>query len=86
MLRFICCGAISALSSRKGRESEAMKLREAREAVDLQQKQFARLVGYRPSSISQVETGARRAWPALRQRCSEVLGVPESELFGDEAV
>lgn len=39
------------------------------------------LTGISPSDISQIELGRRQCFPAWRKKISNVLNVPEKELF-----
>lgn len=48
-------------------------------------KEAAAAVGVAPSVLSNVLNGHNAPWPALRRRLSEHLGMPESELFHDDA-
>ena len=56
-----------------------------RERRRLTQEELAALCGIKRSTLSSVENGHVRAWPKLRRRSAEVLGVPELELFPEAA-
>lgn len=45
---------------------------------------LATLMGIHPSSLSQVERGHRKAWPAFRQKAAKALGITEEELFFED--
>jgi transcriptional regulator with XRE-family HTH domain len=55
----------------------------ARRRVGLTQAEFAKQLGIAPALVSQVERGYRTPWPKFRKGASEILGIAESELFGD---
>jgi hypothetical protein len=46
---------------------------------------FGAEVGCNPNTLGRVVNGHIPAWPALRRRCAERLGLPERELFADGA-
>jgi len=47
---------------------------------------FAPRVGVSAGVLSHVLNGHVSAWPSLRRRIAEELEIPETELFGTEAV
>ena len=49
------------------------------------QADFAPFVGVGAATLGQVLNGRVASWPALRRRCAEALGRPESELFPEKA-
>lgn len=61
-----------------------LKLRRLREDAGLSQAELGRQIRISPSCISQVESGDRRPWPNFRKQVARVLGLPESEIFGDD--
>lgn len=48
------------------------------------QKDLAEAAGYSTSTISQVISGQRKAWPKLRRELAKTLGVEEDFLFDEE--
>jgi transcriptional regulator with XRE-family HTH domain len=58
-------------------------LREARIAAGLTQVEFGERTGYAQSLVSRLEGGQLTPWRRFRARASEVLGVPETDLFED---
>ena len=60
------------------------KLELLRRYAGLSQRELARRIEVSSSLVTQVERLHRRPWPAFRLRVSEVLGVPEADLFGPD--
>ena len=60
------------------------KIREARKAAGLTQKELAAKLGIVPNSISQYENGTRNAKPATLRRIAEAIGCNLFDLIGDD--
>ncbi|MBV1734240.1 MAG: helix-turn-helix domain-containing protein [Candidatus Desulforudis sp.] len=45
---------------------------------------LATLMGLHPSSLSQIERGHRKSWPAFREKAAKALGLSKDELFFDD--
>lgn len=60
------------------------KIREARKAAGLTQKELAAKLGIVPNSISQYENGTRNAKPATLRRIAEAIGCSLQDLIGDD--
>jgi transcriptional regulator with XRE-family HTH domain len=60
----------------------ASRLAQVRAERGFTQGDFARLLGVSRSALSNVENGHVRAWPKLRRAASQLLAVPEEDLFG----
>lgn len=60
------------------------KIREARKAAGLTQKELAAKLGIVPNSISQYENGTRNAKPATLRRIAEAIGCTLFDLAGDD--
>jgi transcriptional regulator with XRE-family HTH domain len=58
------------------------RLREAREAAGLTQKQVAEHFGKRQSFVSKVESGERRIDPTELERFARLYGMPLSSFLG----
>jgi transcriptional regulator with XRE-family HTH domain len=56
-------------------------LRRARHDRGFTQVELAQRVGFTQQAVSLVELGGSRGCPSLRRKLSDVLGVPEPELF-----
>ena len=61
-----------------------LKLRELRRDRGLTQTELAHKIKMASSCVSAVESGDRRPWPNFRKRVARALGLPETEIFGDE--
>jgi transcriptional regulator with XRE-family HTH domain len=57
------------------------KLREIRVAKGLNQRQLAEASHTPQATVSALELGKLKPWPAVAARLSEALGVPAEELF-----
>ena len=60
------------------------KLKAAREAANLSQKELADLIGAGRKAVSAWETGARRPQPGYRRRLREKLNNYDPDLFDNE--
>lgn len=60
------------------------RLRQLRESRGLSQTELGLRMQMNPTFVSHVEAGRKRPSVRFRRTTSEVLGVPESELFGQE--
>lgn len=54
-----------------------------RKALGWSQGELAAMSGVSRRAIREIETGKQRAWPAMRERLSQVIGVSEKALFSD---
>lgn len=59
------------------------EMRQARKSAGLSLDKLARATGYAYTSIFNVEMGSVKAWPKIKKRISEVLGVPETQIFDE---
>lgn len=60
-----------------------MLLREIRRAMGMSQQVLADKMKVNRVSVTQIETGHRRAWPAFKKRAAEVLKTSEDVLFDE---
>lgn len=57
------------------------KLEKVRREKGFSAKDLAERMGISPVIVSQIETGARKAYPKFRRLASEILDTPEEKLF-----
>ena len=63
-----------------------LRLEAERRRHGLSQSEVARRTGIHPSTISHLEAGAIKPWPAYRARLSRLFDVPADQLFAESEV
>ena len=59
-------------------------MRTFRRMKDLSQQQLGERIGVSRTLISHVENGHIKAYPSLKERIAEALGVAVADIWGDE--
>ena len=60
-------------------------VREVREKRNISGAELARRAKLSPSDLSKLEKGQRQSFPGWRARIASALGLPETDLFPEEA-
>ncbi len=56
-----------------GRDADALKVREVREALGLTRKELSRLSGVHYKTLSGIEGGRQRGWPQTRKKIVDAV-------------